>query len=167
MKLKRVKRFKELEIVSLIDVVFLLIIFGIVLSVLGGTGGEPDDDKVSVMKIRIEREPEPIDPEAPRRLQVRIINSAQDNTIFEEYFTPDEQFLALSPSDFERLPACTLIANRIRVFVDSLLTGDPNSFSDFIEVSVSDDTKLRIINFITKACTPYREYLSWVRLLAE
>jgi len=167
MAFRKVRDYKELEIVSLIDVVFLLIIFGIVMSVYNRAGTRPMPGPKDILTIHIQRESDGQSDESMPRLMVSISNSDQLGTVYMERFPLDESLNGLTQAEFEDLPACVLIRDRIEYYAVTLMREDVSKFSDHIYIKVTPDTRLRIVSFVVNQCTPYKELLPWVRLAAE
>jgi len=170
MSLRRKKSSKELELVSLIDVVFLLIIFGLAISLFRFPTEPGDDPAVETLRIELVR-PSDQDSDAQDRLRVRVHGSDTTRTIYEADFPPDDslsQFVT-DREQFEDLPACRLIHDRLSYYVDSVMTaeGDTSTVARHIHVTVTADTKLRLVNFILSELVPYRDRVHWAKLEAE
>ncbi len=158
---------KELDIVSLIDVVFLLIIFGIAIAISRRAATEPGEEPRPTMTIDVQREAMSADRPDVRRLRVRVTDSDDTRQVYAEWFPSDDSIVGLSDAVFERLPACSLISARIAYYADTAVARDPARFSDFIYLKASNDTKLRIVNYAMRQCIPYRDPLNWVKLMHE
>ena len=161
----RRKARRELEIVSLIDVVFLLIVFGIAISLFVNPHGlEPGEKPNETLRIEIRRKG--LDAtERKQPLAVTITYPDDFVAPLTETFPSDDSLVALNEEDFEAAPACRLIGSHIEAFVrDYLTNADQEEFPQFIDVQVSKDTKLRIVSFILKTCAAHRKNLYWVRL---
>ena len=166
MAFRRRRDAKELEIVSLIDIVFLLIIFGIIASVMAGAGQDQEPGLPSTFKITLQREPARPDTREQPRMIVTILNSDTVGTIYTEMLPPDDMLMTMSPSLFETQPACTLLHRRISYFAENLALGT-NRFSEHIEVIAGGDTKFRVIGFILKECAAYKNLIPWVRVATK
>ncbi len=158
---------KELDIVSLIDVVFLLIIFGIAIAISRRAASEPGEEPRATMSIDIQREAMTADKPEERRLRVRIAASDSTPRVYDEWFPSDDSIVTLGAAAFEKLPACSLISARIAYYADTAVARDTSRFTDYVYLKASNDTKLRVVNFVMTQCTPYRDPLNWVKLLHE
>ncbi len=170
MRSRKKKSTKELELVSLIDVVFLLIIFGLAISLFRFPSEPGDDPAVETMRIELVR-PGDQDRNAQDRLRVRIHGSDATRAVYEADFPPEDslaEFVA-DREQFENLPACRLIHDRLGYFVDSVLTaeGDTSAVAQHIHVTITPDTQLRLVNFILGELVPYRDRVHWAKLEAE
>jgi hypothetical protein len=166
MRISRFQKKKELEIVSLIDVVFLLIIFGIVISVFNRVGLEPEENGRGGITIEIKRQGEITDKNEFPRLIVKIDKPGGRNLGYDSAFFPvDARIDDLDWKGFSSCDACQLIHDRIAYYADSLVVDDPQKFADQIYVKASRDTKFRIISFIMEQCSAHRPKLPSVKVM--
>jgi hypothetical protein len=147
--------------------VFLLIIFGIVVSIMGGTGEKTVTGQPSVLNIDVLREPERTNTDEPRRLVVSISNSDSTDVVYADTLPQDDAFLRLTEERFEQEPACRLIRDRLAFYARTLIQIDKLKRANHIQVNVCTDAKFRIISFILKECAQYRNDVPWVRLASK
>jgi len=166
MAFRRRRGGKELEIISLIDIVFLLIIFGIIASVLAGAGQDSDNTPTSTFKITLQREAERPDVHRQPGLVVTILNSDEQGTVYTDILPPDNELLAMSQAAFENQPACALLRSRISYFAENMALGTKIS-SEHVEVIAGSDTKFRVIGFILRECAAYKDLIPWVRVAGK
>ncbi len=167
MAFRRTRAHKEFELVSLIDVVFLLIIFGLTISLYRYSREEGEQHLPRRLSIEIDRLPAAED-ELIGKLQVAVYGSDTTGVVYTEQFPPDRTWASreFSNEAFVRLPACRLISERIVYFADSLLnrpvgTGD---YADHVFIDVVGDAPTRAVNFVMTELSPYRGRLPWVKL---
>ncbi|MDH3890746.1 MAG: hypothetical protein OEV49_06645 [candidate division Zixibacteria bacterium] len=170
MKFRKIKAAKELEIVSLIDVVFLLIIFGLVMKVYEISAEDPGEELAKTLKIEIWRQSETDEQGTLRSWSaVRFLDT--DGALISDtgLFPPDAglERSSLSDGQFEQLDACKLIRRQLE---DYMLTFEAEDVADpthKIHLVVASDTRVRIVNFIANECIPYRDKVRWLRLENE
>lgn len=166
MAFKPLRTRRELEIISLIDIVFLLLIFGIVVScisryerMLGEVGKEVGIK--SHLSIHVYRE---TTDEAAGTDLVEIIYPNNKRTYFES-FPPDNVLLGLDSAEFANLPACKLISTHLGEYISEYLQSpDTTNLVNHIDIRVAGDTKFRIVGFIINQCSGYWRYISWMNL---
>ena len=164
---------KELEIVSLIDVVFMLIIFGLIVSVaVGVTEKGPPLSKTFSIVIR--RAPSMDDRPgltASRRLMVAFLDT-EGNPVGDTANFPIDDSLSrtfLDSSQFDELKPCQLIREQIERFAGEVRGTESDGEGEIavIHVEVTRDTKTRIVNYITRQCVEFQRNIGWVRLVAR
>jgi hypothetical protein len=170
MSLRRKKVTKEVELVSLIDVVFLLIIFGLAISLFRFPSETGDDPAVDTLRIELVRVGDK-DSDTQDRLRVRIHGSDTTRVVYEADFPPDDSLSQFVPDreQFVNLPACRLIHDRLTYFVDSVMiaAGDTAAVPPHIHVTVAPDTRMRLVNFILGELVPFRDRVHWAKLEVE
>lgn len=152
---------------SLIDVVFLLIIFGLTISLYRYSREEGDEYLPRRLSIEIDRLPA-AENELVGRLQVAVHGSDTTGNPYIRQFPPDREWAhpGFGNEAFEDLPACRLITERIVYFADSLL-GRPSGageYADHVFVDVVGDAPTRVVNYVMTELSPYRGRLPWVKL---
>ena len=166
MAFKVLRAFKEFEIISLIDIVFLLLIFGLVVSLIGNL--PPEDAEV------------PISDEWEKEyFSIRILyhaNETQDSNAVEisypddgpvvsAYLPDDSLLLAMDYDDFVKLPACILIANHLEKYANNYLTeADESNPDKHIDIRVDQEIRFRIVGYIIRECSGYWKKISWLNL---
>ena len=168
---------KELEIVSLIDVVFLLIVFALVMAVLRTTGTEdvpPPPKRFSIVVSRTTTLNEQNEPES--RLMVRFLDANQTDICSPSNFPVDDSLgtdssgtYVVNDSDWEELDVCRHIREQIAGLA-LRLRGQGGSVDDekmAIHLKVTGDTITRIVNYITRACSPYHGQIAWIKIITE
>ena len=165
---------KELEIVSLIDVVFMLIIFGLVISVAWGVTDYTGPTLPKTFSIVIKRAPVQYDPQGarlPDHLMVEFFD-AEGDRVGDTASFPDDDALAMDLMDadqFDELPPCRLIREQIEDFA-TLVRGTESEGEGekaVIHVQVTRDTRTRIVNYITRQCVDFQANIGWVRLVTR
>ncbi len=174
-----------LELTSLIDIVFLLLIFFVVSFAFFLT------EEVSESKIYAQMELPKSTTELPvikeqwlENLMIQIIpdtsneknsrlayilwpsyketirisqneayNKAKRDSTFAAF---PQNFLSLSPDEFARIPACTLITNSIERYIEQEKTYSRNA-RPIIEVSAEQNTEFRILSFIMEECSSHKD----------
>lgn len=167
MRFRRIKSAKELEIVSLIDVVFLLIIFGLVMSVYVSSGRDPGLEPPKTLRIELWRMSETDDQGKTETWTAARFVSAANSLIGDTVRFPSDEFLgrgALNDLEFERLDASRFIREQIDAYGASFAKQDLDDLTRSIYVVISPDTRLRIVNFIATECMRIRGQVSWLRL---
>ncbi len=168
---------KELEIVSLIDVVFLLIIFGLVMAVFRTRGKEdvpPQPKRVSIVVSRTTTLNEQNERES--RLMVRFLDANQADICSPSNFPVDDSLgtdpsgtYVINDSDWVELDVCRHIREQIAGLA-LRLRGQGESVDDeqmAINLKVTGDTITRIVNYITRACSPYQRQIAWIKITTE
>lgn len=167
MAFRRFRAHKEFELVSLIDVVFLLIIFGLTISLYRYSREEGEEFLPRRLNIEIVRLPAE-ENELEGRLQVIIDGSDAEGKTHIEQFPPDGEWARqeFGREAFEDLPACRLISERIIYFADTLLDrpAESDEYADHVYVEVVGDAPTRVVNFVMTELSPYRGRLPWVKL---
>lgn len=156
---------REFEIISIIDIVFLLLIFGIAVSMLRAPliskmeGVVPRKEK-SIMNIEIGRA---VTGDQFTVSTVKITLPLVSNNPPLLAFPEDGDLLSMPDNEFSEQPACTLIANSIQRYARILNEGNlQNDHMNEIYLTVTNDTKMRIINFIISECSNYGGVISWL-----
>ena len=176
---------KSLELPTLIDVVFLLLIFFLVtISLLRpglpspipgpprkpfdlpeAKGSKIDGEKeiLETLLIQIERKDEK-DPLSPK-LVYTLWPSIKDSVTLEQARAKAKEdslfaefppnFLSMGDQEFANSPPCSLIAKSIKDY-KNLAFKEPG-LSNFIEIRAIKDTEFRIINFIMIQCSAYED----------
>jgi len=164
---------KELEIVSLIDVVFMLIIFGLVISVIGFVGkdeGPPSQKKFSIVIQRAPRQDRSGQPE-PERLMVSFLDENGAQVGDTASFPIDDSLSVdtLDAGEFDGLRPCRLIREQVTLFAQSVRGRSEQTIPEraTIHIEVTPDTKTRIVHYITRQCIPFQDNIGWVRLAAN
>lgn len=168
---------KELEIVSLIDVIFMLIIFGLVMAVQRAPGKEdvpPPPKRFSIVVSRTTTYNERNEPES--RLMVSFfdanhvrIGEPTNFPIDDSLGTDQSGTYVINDRDWQDLPPCQDIRDQIEKLADRLRaqggSGDEEKIA--IDLIVTRDTITRIVNYITRACSPYRGQIAWIKIVTE
>ena len=168
---------KELEIVSLIDVVFLLIIFCLVMAVLRTPGSVPvlpSPMRFSIVVSRTTTLNERKEPES--RLMVSFLDANQmpiGNTtnfpVDDSLGTDPSGTYVINDKKWEELDACKEIRKQISELAERL-RGQGGTITDekmAINLKVTGDTITRIVNYITRACSPYQGQITWIKIIKE
>lgn len=168
---------KELEIVSLIDVIFMLIIFGLVMAVARTTGKEdapPPPKRFSIVVSRTTTYNELNEPES--RLMISFFDANQAR-IGEPSNFPVDDSLGTDPSgtyvinddEWEELEACRQIREQIAGLAERLREqgGSVDDEQMAIHLKVTRDTITRIVNYITRACSPYQGQIAWIKIVTD
>jgi hypothetical protein len=167
MPYRKLRVHKEFELVSLIDVVFLLIIFGLTISLYRYSREEGEQYLPRRLNIEVNRMPAAED-ELIGRLQVAVHGSDTTGRPYIELFPPDYEWANpdFSSEAFSDLPACQMISERIVYFADTLLSrpAGGTEFADHVFVDVVGDAPSRVVNHVMTELAPYRGRLPWVKL---
>lgn len=173
MPFRKLRIRKELEIVSLIDVVFLLIIFGLIVSVAGGITdvGPPLSKTFSIVIRRAPSMDDRPGLTASKRLMVEFLD-AEGNPVGDTANFPIDDSLSwtfLNSSQFDELKPCQLIREQIEDFARSVRGAESEGEGEkaVIHVQVTRDTKTRIVNYITRQCVEFQTNIGWVRLVTK
>lgn len=128
---RRIKRQKELEIISLIDIIFLLLIFSFV--VIPGI-----DEPLPTLKIKLES----LTGNKGDRVKVEIFDP-DANLAYTTTFTQND----LNSVEFDDLDKC----KKIKINIEEYLQGDKGD--EHIIVEADDDIPFRVIDFIVRQCS--------------
>lgn len=162
---------KELEIVSLIDVVFLLIIFGLVISVSGFIGKDKGKSLTKTFTLVISRvETQNSQGEPESRLSVTFRDAEKHEVSGTSYFPIDDSLSTsvIDRYEWERLPACSTIREHIATLTRSVGGGaDSQCAHATLDVEVTHDTRTRIVNYILEQCAPLNCSIGWVRVVSK
>jgi len=165
---------KELEIVSLIDVIFMLIIFGLVISVAWGVTDYTGPTLPKTFSIVIKRAPIQYDPQGtrlPDHFMVEFFD-AEGGRVGDSASFPHDDALSTDSMDadqFDELQPCRLIREQIEDFARLVRGTESEGVGEkaVIHVQVTRDTKTRIVNYITRQCVPFQGDIGWVRLVTR
>jgi hypothetical protein len=155
-----------MEIISLIDIVFLLLIFGLVLSAFSRYKSVSEDEREEAgtpksLAIHVYRE---ATGELTSPNLVKIIYP-HGGPVYSGRFPPDSILLRLGDTAFAALPASRLIATHLREYTYEYLSdADTSSLVNRIDVRVADDTIFRIVGYIMGQCSRDWRYISWINL---
>jgi len=171
MSYRKLRPKKELEIVSLIDVVFLLIIFGLVISVSGFPGEDyrPMTKTFTIVISRVVTRNSQGELEVRRSVTFRDPDrpGASDST----YYFPKDDSLSTSVinrSDWKELDACKEIRRRIAEFAEPIMDdGQASCVHAILDVEVTPDTRTRIVNYILEQCAPLQCRIGRVRVAVK
>ncbi len=174
MPFRKLRTRKELEIVSLIDVVFTLIIFGLVISMAWGFTEYTGPTLPKTFSIVIKRAPVQYDPQGtrlPDHLMVEFFDT-EGNPVGDTASFPDDDALSMDLMDadqFDELQPCRLIREQIEGFARLVRGTESEGEGEkaVIQVQVTRDTKTRIVNYITRQCVPFQGNIGWVRLVTR
>lgn len=160
---------KELEIVSLIDVIFMLIIFGLVISISGGATkfeGPPLENLYSIVIKRAPVSEELQGQVQSDRLMVEFFDENHRRIGDTASFPPDESEYWLDSDQFDNLRPCLLIREELGKLAAQLGAAGVNEITEKVEihVEVTHDTKSRIVNYISQQCAQYQDKICWIRL---
>jgi hypothetical protein len=146
MRAKRAKGPKEFDIVSLVDIVFLLVIFGLVVAAIEiTTGGEGrgDDKETLHLTFRNIR----TSPDTPPRLAV-IAAWRGDSTM--TFFPAIEQIPNMPEDDWENQDAVKEMDNKIQEYGEQR---DARAYPIIVEAI--DEVPFRVIAVVLKKCSEF------------
>lgn len=185
MSFKKIKNPRGLEITSLIDVVFLLLIFFLVSFAFSLTGTVSESKDYSVIDLpKTETELPVIKEDRLENLLVQIVDDTTGNgrsriayvlwpsfrknrgisrsqalQIAREdstFAAFPEDFLNLTTEEFHAVQACTLISNSIARYVAKRNLFMPK-VKPIIEVRAERNTEFKILNFIMQQASSYED----------
>lgn len=167
MGLRRIRVSKELELISLIDVIFLLIIFGLTVSLFTVEQRDPVAPKPqAALKIEVSYVPNDTDP-GRSHYRATIISNLSDGTDVGVDFPAERSLEAeiRAAGDFDRLSASRTITERVQMFAESLIAPEGNVESPGrVYVVVDRSVRLRLLNFVLNQFVDYRQVLQRVEL---
>lgn len=174
---------KDLELPSLIDVIFLLLIFFLVTYSFSEMGEETgsarsifdlpeapgetivvEEEVLQTLLFQIEHK-DAKNPSTPKIVYVlwpswrdsvtlsQSLVKAREDSSLHAEF-PDN-FLQLSDKEFKSIQPCTLITNSIARYKDSYFQNV--SVTNNIEIRAAGDTEFRIVDFIMSRCAAYQD----------
>ncbi len=197
MAFKRSEEIRGMDLPSLIDVVFLLLIFFLVtmqfsveassakrrgakppdiqLPRARGAEDVPSDDVLSTLLFQIQYAVKN-DSSSPRVVYVLepsgqnpiTRNEALQNAKRDSMFAIfPRDFLQLKENQFKRLPACRLISDAIFNYKEEHFHRP--SLDNTVEIRAEKDVEFKIINFIMQECSAYKDTIPRVifRTLAQ
>lgn len=170
MKFRKTKTAKELEIVSLIDVVFLLIIFGLVMTVYVASGEDPGEKPSKMLRIELWRMSETDEQGETESWTAARFVDADGNLVSDTAHFPPDAGLGrnrLDDAQFEQLDACRLISRQLGELIQTIDDDDGTERTNTIHVVVAADTRVRIVSFIATECMPFHDRVKWLRLETE
>ena len=149
---------KEFDIVTLVDVVFLMLIFGLVVAAIEISGGGIPGQGTEPQTLHLTFKRLPAHPEHPDRIAVIAARLGIEKTAF---FPPDELLISMFPQDWENEEAVRLIRDEIEEYHEEC-----DARSNPIIVEASDDTPFRIVGFILRECSRYGDAFPKLRMAA-
>ena len=146
MRFDRTHQAREFDIVSLVDMVLLLLTFGLVASaIIMGGGQVPSDEKGGGnLNIKVFR----IVPDIPQ--STIVFGSSASGTIDSATFAPDLVLSVIEDEKWESQPAVRLLQNKIKAFYES-----GGGVTDSVLVEVDPRTIFRIVGAIMSECGLY------------
>jgi hypothetical protein len=159
---------KEFEIVSLIDVVFLLLVFGVVLSTLnqyqqisGSVGEVVGDEKTLRVTVLTERDDE------NRTFNRVVVESPGEPRITLDY-PPDERLVGMNARQFATLQQSSDLSGLLERFVNRHRDeGDDAIYTGFIDVVLQRETSFQLVGFLLDESSRYAATLEWLNLRLE
>ncbi|MFQ5650489.1 MAG: ExbD/TolR family protein [bacterium] len=185
MPFERRESARSLELTSLIDVVFLLLIFFLVSFAFSISGDVSESKVYSDMELpKTDSQLPVIRNDALENLLIQVMPDTSDGEILRKAYVlwpsfrdtlkttrgqafkhaledstfakfPSD-FLALPTEAFVTLPACTLLTNSIRRYVAKDRLYRRNGHP-IIEVRADQNTEFRILNFVMEQCSMYQD----------
>ncbi|HOP07900.1 MAG TPA: hypothetical protein PLF13_11495 [candidate division Zixibacteria bacterium] len=168
MPLQKPMTAKEWEIVGLIDIIFLLIVFGVVIAVFVGTTSEEQVPTTvppfPYLTLAIEPAPDITQGSENDHMLLRVLNAPFEtrDTIS---FQPNSSLAAMSMEEFATTPAGRYIDSCLTEYAYHVEEGR-EGLPGKIRVRAHPDTKMRIINYIFEACSQRYPYIENVSLVA-
>jgi len=183
---------KQLSLPSLIDIIFLLLVFSLVtqpraksrndvqnrsvsrndmeLPVIQGIAQSRVDEILKTLMFEIVFQ-QPQNTQSPRMVYA-LRSSGNDSITYERakqqalrdslFAVFPENFLSLSNMDFEQTPACRFIRNEISSFKQKHFFKP--AFSNFIEIRAEKNVEFRIVQYIMSQCSAYGDTIPRVTL---
>ena len=150
---------KEFDIVGLIDIVFLLIVFGIAMATFIGESKQnrPPDTIEECLLTFVVQPMVTQDPSLPQRSYLSI-EEAPFDTHERVSFEPDDEIVQLSMDDFASTEACQVISYVLERY-SIAVASDSITYPRAVRLKVHRNTKMRIISFVSEACALYPEEL--------
>jgi hypothetical protein len=154
MALKVVSRVRELDIISLVDIIFLLLIFALTVEVGGGggkswdpgTGGKHTTLKIDIGRGRV--------PDFPRLIQVKIVYANDTSRID---YPPDDQFIGLPRLSFQDMEEVGETMDDVDKYLENPLVYP----IDGIEVKAEGDIPFKLVDlFVRKFSSAEQENFS-------
>jgi len=192
MAFRKTENHRILELTSLIDIVFLLLIFFLV-SFAFSLGGDVSDSQLSA-EIKLpetETRLTPIKSDILRNLMFQIVPDTLDGRYTRRVYvllpavgdsgvvsrrralgiahrdsmfaTFETDFFLLDDASFSKLAAAELISTSIARYVKNAIRVS-NSKHPMIEVRAESQTEFKIINFIMTQCSKYKEVVPQIAI---
>jgi hypothetical protein len=155
MKAKRAKGPKEFDIVSLVDIVFLLIIFGLVVTAIeivhGSARGTGDEGET--LQLTFKRMSKP--PDHINEVAVIATRSGVTQSCF---FPPDQQILTMPDGNWNKQEAVAFIHEKIAEFAAKGPVSHP------IIVEAEEDIPFRVVALVPEECSKYGKSMSQYKI---
>jgi|GEM_PF-2352898 len=159
---------RELEIVGLIDIIFLLIIFGIVLAAFGGEedvpGAEGQTKQYDYFMFKIDQKTVLSNEDTPGNTPVYetryqlTVHNAPFPVLEEDLFFPrEEDIVSGSMTSFANNETCQALVDYVGEYANYLRDEENESAPQTIRVEVHSETPIRVLNFIAQACAVHRD----------
>ena len=138
---------REWEMISLIDIIFLLLIFAFVIP-QGGGGEQPSGIPSKALTIRLK----PVEQIGELHKQEVVLDAGYRSETYQDAFTIDDPFWQLSEVQFANLAPSQLITHTID---DYRKYRDSTNGLESIRVEAADDTPFKVIDFIVRRCSSF------------
>jgi len=146
---------KEFDIIGLVDVVFLLVIFGLIIAVIslgGGTGPGGTGIIKTKMHIKVFRP----DPLIQQSAMIIALDGKNADTIA---FPTDQELLNIGNRELLELESGSYVADRLSEYAAAV-----DVTQDTILVEVDPETKFKIIGMILYQCSQNQIPIRAVRI---
>jgi hypothetical protein len=138
-----IRPFKELDIISLVDIILLLLIFALLIEVGGESGktktrGEGDRETTLIIDVSRRRIPD-----HPDRIQIQIVYDNDTNRV---NFPPDDRFVSLPHRDFMEMEEVRQTMKHIDAYLNAPILYPVKA----VEVSAQNRIPFKVVDLFVR-----------------